>query len=157
TKLARMIVEPLQPELDAAAQWIISPDASLWLVPWAALPLSDGSYAVEQHAIRLVISGRDLVEVPPARKTVAPAIFADPDYDLAPREVQTATQAVLRGRDGNAGSNAGVRSATAVSKVPRLPGTAAEALVVKPALATYCGTEPLVYTERWALEGVFKS
>ena len=58
-------------------------DAALWLVPWVALPVDEGRYAVEDHLIHLVVSGRDLVALPKDAEATAPAILADPDYDLA--------------------------------------------------------------------------
>jgi len=41
-RLARLILDPLRPHIDSRKQWYISPDASLWLVPWEALPSGEG-------------------------------------------------------------------------------------------------------------------
>ena len=49
-------------QIAGANRWLISPDGLLWLVPWAALPLRDGRYAIEAHQISCLISGRDLVD-----------------------------------------------------------------------------------------------
>jgi CHAT domain-containing protein/tetratricopeptide (TPR) repeat protein len=159
-ELSRLILAPIASRLpEGTTRLIVSPDASLWLVPWSALPLLDGRYAVEQHEFRYVVSGRDLVapkaaEVPTAK----PVIMADPAFDIAPREALAATQAVLR-EQFNSGSQLAMRSVgrdSVIPKVPRLPGTAAEAAAVAPKLATYAGGDPQQYTDRYALEGVFK-
>jgi hypothetical protein len=42
-------------------------------------------------------------------------------------------------------------------QAPRLPGTAAEAQAVKPALEKYAGEEAWLYQQDKALEGVFKT
>jgi hypothetical protein len=60
-RLARRILAPLRESLASTGEWIISPDGALWLVPWGILPLEDGSYAVEKHRIRYIVTGRDLV------------------------------------------------------------------------------------------------
>jgi tetratricopeptide (TPR) repeat protein len=87
SKLSKLVLEPLLPQISSARQWIISPDAELWLVPWAALPLENGRYAIEDHSIRYVISGRDLVAGATKAAVDRPLILADPDYDATPSDV----------------------------------------------------------------------
>ncbi len=85
-RLADSLLKPLRPYLDAAPRWLICPDGNLWLVPWAALPLDGKTYAVENHTIALVVSGRDLV-IDPLRldlKAGPPLVVADPDFDHRP-------------------------------------------------------------------------
>ena len=60
---------------------------------------------------------------------------------------------VVRRRAGAARDLGALR----LDAVPRLPGTAAEARAIAPKLRAYAGAEPVVYTDRWALEAVFKA
>jgi CHAT domain-containing protein/Tfp pilus assembly protein PilF len=162
--LAKLVLEPLAKQIDAKKSWIISPDGALWLTPWAALPLGDGSYAIEKHQIRYVISGRDLV-TPPFTDTIKrdpSIIMADPDFDLGPKEAATLT-AHLLGKQTPTDDTVAVsdfasttRSASAIGRVGRLPGTAAEASAVKPKLQSFTSEKPWVYSGKNALEGVFK-
>ena len=108
--LSDRLYKPLAAHLGPAKRWVLGLDAALWLVPWAALPVDEGHYAVEDHLIHLVVSGRDLVNHPEAIAAKAPAILADPDYDLGvglaaarARElgrVRAGTASAPRGRGG---------------------------------------------------------
>src|SRR5262249_11450098 len=85
--LAEMVLKPIVARIGDAKQLILSADGALWLVPWAALPLADGKYAVEKYDIRYVVSGRNLVERKEEKRKIATGeslILADPDYDLPP-------------------------------------------------------------------------
>ncbi len=133
-------------------------DASLWLVPWSALTLADGRYAVEQYEFLYVVSGRDLVATRAAvAKTSQPVIMADPAFDITPREALAATRAVLRDEfDGKQLVMRSVGRNSVIPRVARLPGTAAEAAAIAPKLAAYAGADAVKYTNKYALEGVFK-
>jgi hypothetical protein len=48
-------------------------------------------------------------------------------------------------------------SSELLPKVPRLPGTAAEAQAIAPSLKTYAQAEPRAYTDKQALEGIVKA
>jgi CHAT domain-containing protein/tetratricopeptide (TPR) repeat protein len=157
--LAKLIFEPLQSHFGKAQQLIISPDSNLWLVPWEALLLADGKYVIEKYKISYVVSGRDLLAstVKNAHAPAVPVIFADPDYDLSPDEVAAATNAVFRDNVAERVPAIEVSgNASPIPKVARLPGTAAEAKAVEPKLKEYCHADPVAYTDRYALEGVFK-
>jgi CHAT domain-containing protein/Tfp pilus assembly protein PilF len=147
--LAKLVLEPLRPYLDAHETWVVSPDAQLWVVPWAALPLDEQSYAIEKHSIQLVLSGRDLIPKS-VRPTSAsgPAIFADPDFDAAPGSTPAAK---LEGGE--------TRSLEFLkfTKVVRLPGTVAEADAVAARLNEILGIRPAVYTDRAATTSAFAS
>jgi tetratricopeptide (TPR) repeat protein/CHAT domain-containing protein len=160
--LAKLILEPLKPHLESAAQLIISPDASLWLVPWAALPLADNRYAIEKYQISYAISGRDLVANATGNvKMQPPVLFANPDYDLQPADVASATRSALVqiavANQPLALNREVSRSANGVFQVKRLPGTADEAKAIEPKIKAYCHMEPIAFLDRNALEGAFKA
>jgi hypothetical protein len=154
-----LVFEPLESHFGPARQLIVSPDAALWLVPWGAFPLADGKYALEKYQIRYCVSGRDLVSHPSGkgREPNEPVLFADPDYDLAPAEVKTATEAVLRGTTTAepVARTRGSGSLNRLPKVRRLHGTAQEAAAIKPSIQRYAWEEPVLYEDQYALEGVF--
>jgi CHAT domain-containing protein len=110
---------------------------------------------LEDHALDFLISGRDLVAAKSMQRPTPPVVFADPDYDLSPELTEQAAKAVLRGayKEGAAAASGKSR----LGRVTRLPGTAMEAILVRSNLPKTGGAEPLVYTERYALESVAKS
>ncbi len=157
-RLAQSVLRPLADDVGGIEDLVVSPDGQLWLVPWAALPLGD-QMLIEKCAIRLVVSGRDLLPATAAAKApspTSPVIFADPDYDLNPGEVKKATAAVLRGRESSDDTARAVESQRGLPKVPRLPNTAAEALAISAAVERFA-TKPITYSDRYATEGVFKA
>jgi CHAT domain-containing protein len=155
--LAERVLRPLLPHIGEAKRWILSPDAALWLVPWAALPVGDERYAIEDHAISYVVSGRELTQ-PPGKPTKGQVlVMADPDYDLDPDAARKAAVQVLRGPQAPAGELAlrGLSRSFSLGAVRRLPGTAAEAKAIEPRLKAFAGVAPVVYSDRYALEAVF--
>ncbi|HEX3655389.1 MAG TPA: CHAT domain-containing protein [Pirellulales bacterium] len=50
-ELSRLVYAPLARHLKGADRWIVSPDRSLWLVPWQVLLIGNGQYAIERHQI----------------------------------------------------------------------------------------------------------
>jgi CHAT domain-containing protein len=124
---------------------------------------------VEQYEIRYLVSGRDLITRPIAAslKPTTPIVFADPNYDLNQNETKLADDPKGRGggaaKDDAKRDNAKTRdveaakSASALPKVSRLPGTAIEATAIKSSLASYAHGQPIVYTDTRALESTFKS
>lgn len=158
--LTKLVLEPLQAHFGNARQLIVSPDAALWLVPWGALPLAEGRYAIEKYTIHYLVSGRDLVSQATTKKQslTDPVLFANPNYDLVPGEVDAATRAVLQNATPveQLASTRGLGSLGSLPRVGRLPGTAEEAAAIKPSVTRYAGAEPTVYEDQFALEGVFK-
>ena len=127
--LADKVLQPLRKHLDDCTQWVISPDGNLWLVPWAALPLDEKTYAIEKHTIQYVISGRDLVLDPLKldRKPHPPLVVADPDFDLGVDEVNRLA------RENTERASLGLRNLSEelkLGRVPRLPFTALEGRAV---------------------------
>jgi CHAT domain-containing protein len=154
-RLAARLLEPLLPHIGASPCWIICPDGELWLAPWSALPLPDGKYAIEEHTICHVVSGRDLVRDPAGAgvKATAPLVLADPDFDLELTAVAQESRQAL----GRQPPDSGLRSVAGLplERVQRLPGTAVEAEAILPRLKACCGPEPQLFTQGKASVSVF--
>lgn len=80
--LSKRVLHPLLAHTGKATQWVVSPDADLWLVPWSALVLEDGAYVVDRITLSQVIAGRDLLAATGPRATGAPLVMANPNYSL---------------------------------------------------------------------------
>jgi CHAT domain-containing protein len=154
--LADRVLRPLLEQIGRRKRWVLSPDADLWLVPWAALPLPDGRYAVEGHQIRFVGSGRNLTRRDGAEPADPPLLLADPDFDLDPDRAAAAMQRVLPTRPATR-NNPVTRSDLGTGRWGRLEGTAAEARAIQPLVKQYARQEPRLYVQDQALEGVFKA
>lgn len=158
--LAKLVLTPIAAELGEAEGVILSPDATLWLVPWSALPVADkpvteNQYAIEKYRLGYVVSGRDLIGASTAPKANPAIILADPDYDLAMDTTIAAIKTLFRGQVPKLLMR--VKPAVELPPVPRLPGTAAEAKAIAPKLEAFSGKAPLSYTAQYALEGVVKA
>ena len=109
-----------------------------------------------------MLTGRDLLAGGEKAKSSAPIIFANPDYNLAMDKAGAETQRILAGKKTDAPPVSAV-AAVAVSRplagsvFGPLPGTAKEAQNITPSLASYAKMKPIVYTDKQALEGVFKA
>ncbi len=145
----------------AAEQLIISPDGELWMVPWAAMPLSDGRYLVEQYAISTLTSGRDLDPVQTARSECSRSVIvADPAFDMSPNELAQAIQALDVEKASSielpqrvaAAAGAGRRSVQEIGRAARLPWSLSEARQVAKRIERLCGERPVMYLEGRALE-----
>ncbi|HCO24844.1 MAG TPA: hypothetical protein DIT97_18120 [Gimesia maris] len=139
--LFQQILKPLLPHLTNVQEVILSPDASLWLVPWSALPLEKDRFAVEQFEFRFVVSGRELLadRQGPGSGVTAPVIFANPDYNLFGLSQSEQQESGLH-----------------LGPVSLLPGTAQEALRIAPPISKYT-RPPRLLTEAQATEAAFKS
>ena len=130
--LRTLIYEPLAGRLAATRNWLISPDGALWLIPWAAIPLDDSTFAVERHEITYLVSGRDLVDHSLLKANGIPVVIADPDYDLSPSEALVELQQVLPKDQIATRGGATLAEDLANARWPRLPGTATEAQALEP-------------------------
>jgi CHAT domain-containing protein len=147
--LAGRLLRPLAEHVGKSAHWILSPDASLWLVPWCALPLADGSYAIEKHRISYVVCGRELVRPPDLVEAQGSLVLADPDFDVRP----------ARGaKEGSTAPGArGLLPGAPLPRFQRLPGTAREARAIAPLLERYAGQQTTIRTDKEAREETFKA
>lgn len=148
--ISTLILRPLEKHFAGHKRLLISPDASLWLAPWEALPLADGRYALEEYPITYLVSGRDLVTQ--ARHNDQPKqaglIVADPDFELATSGASQTPRATHRGASSS--------SDLLATNWPRLIGTAQEASAILPKLMTFLGSRPTLYTRQQAVEATVK-
>ncbi|MEM9366371.1 MAG: CHAT domain-containing protein [Planctomycetota bacterium] len=153
-ELTGLIWDPLRAQTESADRLIISPDSGLWLVPWGALIKETAEdseqprYLIEDHAIELVVAGRDRLRPAVAAPQNPPVIVADPAFDaevdsLQPQSAQpTLTRSPLADLQ--------------FQRVQRLPATRLEAVSIKPRLASIAGQEPVVKLDDEAVEGFLK-
>jgi CHAT domain-containing protein len=144
-RIADRTLAVLRPAFGKAERLLISPDASLWLVPWGALPLPEGGYAIEKYRISYLTSGRDLASFPPVRASGPALVMANPLYDLGPAV------------DGGKREAPPAKGAGVPVHFSRLPGTAGEAEAVKPLLERWSKKEAVLLTGEKAVEGAFKA
>ena len=160
--LSQLTIQPMLRAATAALgaapkELVISADGKLWLVPFAAFPLEDGRYAIEATAIRLITSGRDLVDPAAAERRSAavgkPLIMAAPDFDS-----ESAGRAANQ-RSDNRGASLFTLPITAhrLAKVGALPGTLEEAMAVAPSVGRLADARPDVVTGGDATEARFKA
>jgi CHAT domain-containing protein/tetratricopeptide (TPR) repeat protein len=159
-----LTLAPLRKEIDGRKRWIISPDALLWQVPWAALPGAKKVYAVEEHPISLLVSGRDLVrEAPQVARPGPPLVLANAAFNLDPQKalavaanLPEVTRGAVRGLRGKAPALRGPEGILPATFDP-LPGSQQEAEKIAPLLKKFAGEEPVLRTREKALEAVVKT
>ena len=143
---------------EGLGELVISPDGELWLVPWASLPLSDGRYVVEQYSVVTVTCSRDLVHEREAQSHASPPlIFADPLFELSKEALAKAVSDADGSREADAEGMAtnggvGLRSASEIGRVSRLPGTLNEARRVASSLERLTRQKPLTFLQARAIE-----
>ena len=88
-KIEQRILEPIRDQclplgLHQNLSLVISPDSTLWMLPWAALQLRNGNYLIEDVVLRTVVSARGLCANKIFSKTPSnnsAVVFSDPDFD----------------------------------------------------------------------------
>jgi len=154
--LTAAILKPLLSRFGKSQHLYLSPDSLLWLVPWCALPLDENQYVLEQYDLRYLVSGRELIEQSDTKAAGLPVLFANPEYDLEPSAVAAATREVFR-QGPPAGQQQAIPSMKSrLGQVERLPGTMLEANAVQPSIKEFTSQDPQLYSDKYALEAVFK-
>lgn len=148
-QLRRLVWEPLQPHLAGVNKLLISPDSSLSMVPWGALPgEKPGTYLIEQYSFAVIPVPQMLasfLEPESAAELIgepAMLLVGDVDFDAQPapgvqasgdlqpqfpgdetsRLANTRAEQLARVTEFRTGVGPGAREAP----FARLPGTAAE-------------------------------
>ncbi len=139
--LTQLILRPLLSHMEQHKTWIISPDGGMWLMPWSALLVGDDRFAIENHTIQYVVSGRDLLRpAAKAKRKSPPLVVANPDFDNrneTDSKGSTEEQAI-----GAYLANRATRFLGGV-RVPPLPGTLLEANAAIPKLESLYGVSPV--------------
>jgi len=142
-QLDELLMQPIREKLGNINHIIISPDAQLNLIPFAALVDENNRYLLETYQITYLTTGRDLIRLQlEYSHKQAPVIVANPDYDK-PGEPTTVAVANTRGINQ---LSRGVEMSFGA-----LPGTAEEANVIAPLLS-----DVTLFTQSQATENVVK-
>ena len=81
-QLDELLMQPIREKLGNVNHIIISPDAQLNLIPFAALVDENNRYLIETYKITYLTTGRDLIRLQLEHShKQAPVIVANPDYD----------------------------------------------------------------------------
>lgn len=164
--IADQALAPLEQHLGGFKRWLISPDEMLWNVPFAALPLRDGSYALEKHSISYLVSGRDLLANPAAISSPAKPgkanrgaalIIGDPDFDLNATKTNRIVQQLIPQDRLRVRGSSSADTERVGRDWNRLPGTEDEIQGILAPVAAFTRVEPEVRTESQALESFVKA
>ena len=157
-KLDELLMEPIRQKLGDVNHIIISPDAHLNLIPFAALVDENHQYLVENYQITYLTTGRDLVRLQneyPHRQS--PVIVANPNYDKPgepttnPVETLPVTSLPERNITSRRERNSTSLSRDIEMSFKPLPGTAEEANVISSLLPNVT-----VFTSSEATENLIK-
>ena len=135
------IWEPIRSKFGDATTVILSPDQTLWLLPWSAMLNPDGKYAIEKYQIQLELSGRDLVRKSGKTPESGPVVFADPDFGPAKKKPR---------------DKSNQRGGLALGSFEQLEYSAKEASLIDRWIKQF-DQLPKVYTGKDAVESKFKN
>jgi CHAT domain-containing protein/Tfp pilus assembly protein PilF len=142
-KLDELLMQPIREKLGNVNHIIISPDAELNRIPFAALVDENNRYLIESYKITYLTTGRDLIRLQlEYSHKQPPVIVANPDYD---KPGEPTTVAVSNSRGMNQLSR-GVEMSFGA-----LPGTAEEANIIAPLLS-----DVTLFTQSQATENAVK-
>jgi len=129
-KLDIDIMQPVRQLLGNTRKVLISPDATLNLIPWEALVDENNRYLVENYSFTYLSSGRDLLRLQnPSKSKQPPVIIADPDF-------HNPGQAIAAQPNTNPSNSDNTRSIDLSRGIfSPLPGTKQEAEAISPLLA----------------------
>lgn len=82
--LTKRVWTPLLEALGDSKSVYVVPDGTLNLLPFSALPYGTDSYILEEYDIRLLSSGRDLIDVEESIEKYAPVVISAPIYSYEP-------------------------------------------------------------------------
>ncbi len=82
-ELYERVLAPLEPALDDAATLLLCPDSQLHFLSFETLLDHDGKMACEKWNLRLVDSGRDLLEERDSKEVKSALLLGNPDFDEA--------------------------------------------------------------------------
>lgn len=154
--LSAILLKPILAEIDLSVlgengRVTISPDSTLWMVPWNALPLEDDTFLVEKFIVRTVTSGREFV-LDRGATTVGEqgdaVVFANPTFGAAYATAQGLDAKAFRGQISQ-------RTVERKNFAP-LPGTLLETARVAPQLAILNRSKPKTFLGREASESHVK-
>ncbi|ERT03700.1 CHAT domain protein, partial [Lyngbya aestuarii BL J] len=165
-QLDELLMQPIREKLGNINHIIISPDAQLNLIPFAALVDENNRYLLETYQITYLTTGRDLIrfQLEYSHKQ-PPVIVANPDYDkpgeittvavsknseISPAPVTPNSGGISRDFASSSPQVWGARGAVDMS-FGALPGTAEEARVIAPLLS-----DVTLFTQSQATENAVK-
>ena len=155
--VAGAVLSPIREHADDSERWFVSPDGPLWLVPWAAMPLDDDTYAVEKHTISYLVSGRELVQKFAPTSAGPALVLAAPDFQLNLLGASESPEPPA----GQAEVGVGIRGGGDPYRRDWPPldnvGMKREIEAARQGLRAFTGAEPWVFQGADAQEQIFKT
>jgi CHAT domain-containing protein/Tfp pilus assembly protein PilF len=116
-----IVMQGVRSLIGKATRLLISPDGALNLMPFEALVDEQGSYLVEHYSFTYLTSGRDLLRLQVARKSLSnPLIMADPSFG---QPASIAKSGLNGGRNALTGNRSSVTTGSDLTDVYFAPVT----------------------------------